>query len=102
MCNVLLSPHNAQMASVDSPEPRQEAVAKLQLGDWVVYQDDLGPFYYHIPSQQQFENPPPQLLALYQRYRAEQDQIFEQKMLQIRQQQQLLQQHHFQLQQRIA
>jgi len=102
MGNVLPSAHMAHSASVDSPSPRQEAVAKLQLGDWVVYQDDLGPFYYHIPSQQQFENPPPQLLALYHRHRAEQDQIFEQKMLQIRQQQELLQQHHFQLQQHIA
>lgn len=53
---------------------QQPAVQKMQFGDWAVYEDDLGRFYMHVPSGQQFEAPPPELMQAYQQYRAEQDQ----------------------------
>lgn len=53
---------------------QQPAVQKMQFGDWAVYEDELGRFYMHVPSGQQFEAPPPELMQAYQQYRAEQDQ----------------------------
>jgi len=49
------------------------AVQKMSFGDWAVYQDELGTFYMHVPTGQQFENPPPELAQAYQQYRAEEE-----------------------------
>jgi hypothetical protein len=45
------------------------AVQKMAFGDWAVYQDELGEFYTHVPTGQQFEQPPPELIQAYQQYR---------------------------------
>jgi len=64
-----------QMAQAQPAAPQQQpAVQKMQFGDWAVYEDDLGRFFMHVPSGQQFEVPPPELMQAYQNYRAEQDQ----------------------------
>jgi hypothetical protein len=44
-------------------------VQKMAFGDWAVYQDELGEFYIHVPTGQQFEQPPPELVQAYQQYR---------------------------------
>lgn len=51
----------------------QPAMQKMAFGEWAVYQDELGMFYMHVPTGQQFENPPPELAQAYQQYRAEEE-----------------------------
>mmetsp|Transcript_33377 Transcript_33377/g.74387 ORF Transcript_33377/g.74387 Transcript_33377/m.74387 type:complete len:575 (+) Transcript_33377:122-1846(+) len=46
-------------------EEEQTSVVKMQLGDWMVCEDAQGEFYWHVPSQQSFDNPPPELVRLY-------------------------------------
>merc|ERR1719446_826043 len=64
------------------------AVQQMAFGDWGVYKDELGTFYMHVPSGQQFENPPPELVQAYQQYRVEQDQLHMQQLQQIEMQKQ--------------
>jgi hypothetical protein len=45
------------------------AVQKMAFGDWAVYEDELGEYYAHVPTGQQFEQPPPELIQAYQQYR---------------------------------
>merc|ERR1712159_596661 len=68
------------------------AVQKMAFGDWAVYQDELGTFYMHVPTGQQFERPPPELMQAYQQYRAEQDQLHMQQLQQIELQRQQIDQ----------
>lgn len=64
----------------------------MAFGIWAVYQDELGTFYMHVPSGQQFESPPPELIQAYQQYRAEQDTIHQQQLQQIELQKQQIDQ----------
>mmetsp|Transcript_51369 Transcript_51369/g.122057 ORF Transcript_51369/g.122057 Transcript_51369/m.122057 type:complete len:568 (-) Transcript_51369:62-1765(-) len=41
------------------------SVVKMQLGDWMVCEDGQGEFYWHVPTQQSFDDPPPELVQLY-------------------------------------
>jgi len=45
--------------------PGGQSVIVEQVGDWLVCEDALGVFYHHTPSQQSFDNCPPEFLALF-------------------------------------
>lgn len=83
----------AVQPQVQQPQPQTApAVQKMAFGDWAVYQDELGTFYMHVPTGQQYERPPPDLMNAYRQYRAEQDQLHMQQMQQIELQKQQIDQ----------
>jgi sentrin-specific protease 7 len=92
--------HQVQQPQVQQQQPQVQqqpphtapAVQKMAFGDWAVYQDELGTFYMHVPTGQQFERPPPELMQAYQQYRAEQDQLHMQQLQQIELQRQQIDQ----------
>merc|ERR1711953_168260 len=43
-----------------------ESTVKMQLGPWLVCEDALGEFYHHSQTGQSFEQPPAELLQLFQ------------------------------------
>jgi hypothetical protein len=66
------------------PAPGQQAaVEKMIIGEWGVYEDNVGIFYMHMPTGQQYEAPPPALMASYHSYRVEQDQAHQEQLRQI-------------------
>merc|ERR1719424_1262099 len=58
-----------QMAQVLSAQPAQPAgqasVIVDTVGDWLVCEDGAGQFYYHNPTEQSFDEPPPEFLAMF-------------------------------------
>jgi hypothetical protein len=42
-----------------------QSVIVEQIGDWLVCEDALGLFYHHGPTQQSFDNAPPEFLMLF-------------------------------------
>lgn len=46
--------------------PAPQAKLKMTLGDWQICEDAQGEFYVHAPTGQTFDQPPPQLVQLYQ------------------------------------
>jgi len=42
-----------------------QSVIVEQVGDWLVCEDAQGVFYHHTPTQQSFDNPPAEFLALF-------------------------------------
>eukprot|EP00427_Karlodinium_veneficum_P022378 CAMPEP_0169101658 /NCGR_PEP_ID=MMETSP1015-20121227/21751_1 /TAXON_ID=342587 /ORGANISM="Karlodinium micrum, Strain CCMP2283" /LENGTH=260 /DNA_ID=CAMNT_0009162707 /DNA_START=60 /DNA_END=842 /DNA_ORIENTATION=- len=72
------------MPAQQPPMPGQQpAVEKMIIGEWGVYEDDVGIFYMHMPTGQQYEAPPPALMAAYHQYRVEQDQAHQEQLRQI-------------------
>lgn len=45
---------------------QQPATVLADLGEWIICEDTMGEFYYHAPTNQSFDNPPPELVHLYQ------------------------------------
>jgi hypothetical protein len=66
------APQVLQMAGVGYPVPiaaapvAQQAVLKMEVGGWQICEDELGEFYVHAATGQQFDQPPQQLLQVLQ------------------------------------
>mmetsp|Transcript_79398 Transcript_79398/g.246240 ORF Transcript_79398/g.246240 Transcript_79398/m.246240 type:complete len:164 (-) Transcript_79398:115-606(-) len=58
-------------ASASVP-PGQRTEIRAQLGDWAICEDSQGFFYYNMPTGQSYDEPPPELLQLYQAHKAQQ------------------------------
>jgi hypothetical protein len=43
---------------------------KLAFGEWIVYEDQMGDFFVHVPTSRQFERPPEEMVRSYQAYKA--------------------------------
>merc|ERR1719183_2281198 len=52
-------------AQVVEAMPSGQSVIVEQVGDWLVCEDALGIFYHHGPTQQSFDNAPPEFLMLF-------------------------------------
>lgn len=78
------TPNYPQVTQMQQQQPQmqgqQPAVQQMAFGDWAAYQDELGTFFMHVPSGQQFERPPPECKEAYKLYRAEQDQLHQQQL----------------------
>merc|ERR1712061_642258 len=45
---------------------------KLQLGEWIICDGSRGEFYYNTTTRQALDQPPPELVQLYQQHKARQ------------------------------
>lgn len=74
------------MLQQEQPEqqgPQGEASVKLKLGDWVICEDANGEFYVHIPTGEEFEETPEELLLLVMKLKMqEQQQVLGSQVLQ--------------------
>jgi hypothetical protein len=43
----------------------QDSVVVDQIGDWLVCEDAMGIFYHHVPTQQSFDNAPPEFSMMF-------------------------------------
>jgi hypothetical protein len=72
MTTAPVAPQVLQMAGVGYPVPiaaapvAQQAVLKMEVGGWQICEDELGEFYVHTATGQQFDQPPQQLLQVLQ------------------------------------
>jgi hypothetical protein len=80
-----------QQQAAAQPAQQQQKI-KQQLGDWLICEDAQGEFYVHARTQQSFDQPPAELVQLYQRAQQQkavtQPAAAQQKMLLQQQQQQ--------------
>ena len=51
-------------AAPELQQPAATANVTGQIGEWLICEDQQGEYYIHEPSQQQFDQPPAELLAL--------------------------------------
>ena len=56
----------ASAAQPAAQPPAQQATVKMTLGEWQVCEDVQGEYYVHTTTGQTFDQPPPQLVQLYQ------------------------------------
>eukprot|EP00811_Abedinium_folium_P010364 NODE_19587_length_836_cov_19.521862.p1 GENE.NODE_19587_length_836_cov_19.521862~~NODE_19587_length_836_cov_19.521862.p1 ORF type:complete len:174 (-),score=31.51 NODE_19587_length_836_cov_19.521862:292-813(-) len=63
-----------QQAFTYGAPPQQAAVEKLRLGSWIICEDGQGEFYQNTLTGQSYNDAPPELLALHQRYTQQQQQ----------------------------
>jgi len=54
-----------QMQAQVQAQQAQQTKQKFTLGPWVVCEDGQGEFYFHTPTGQSFDEPPPELVQLY-------------------------------------
>lgn len=47
------------------------ATVMAECGNWLICEDSLGEFYYHVPTNQAYDEPPPELVYLYQQQEEE-------------------------------
>jgi len=50
---------------------QQPATVMAEYGNWLICEDSLGEFYYHVPTNQAYDEPPPELVYLYQQQEEE-------------------------------
>merc|ERR1719453_2429029 len=55
----------APAVAATAPAAGQASVIVETVGDWLVCEDGAGHFYYHNPTQQSFDNAPPEFLAMF-------------------------------------
>merc|ERR1719482_1434373 len=56
----------AQQAKYAQPQQQAAQKIKQQLGDWLICEDAQGEFYVNSRTQQSFDQPPAELVQLYQ------------------------------------
>jgi len=71
---------------------QQNSLERMRLGDWIVCEDNMGVFYHHALTGQQFNEPPAELLQLYHEHRAREDARLQQQLEQIQVQKEQLDQ----------
>jgi hypothetical protein len=54
-----------QVVGAGAFDPAGQSVIVEQIGDWLVCEDAMGLFFHHAPTQQSFDNAPPEFLMLF-------------------------------------
>lgn len=65
---MMAAPMMTTMAApgVAVPQGQPESVILDEVGEWLVCEDAMGLFYHHAPTQQSFDQPPPELVQYYE------------------------------------
>merc|ERR1719440_2380021 len=58
---------STQQPQQPAAQPAQSQKVKQQLGDWLICEDAQGEFYVNSRTQQSFDQPPAELVQLYQK-----------------------------------
>jgi len=62
----------APVAPVMPDQNQTKTTVRSQIGDWAICMDQQGEFYYHFPTSQSYDRPPPELVQYYQEQKAQQ------------------------------
>lgn len=68
------APSQEQQPQQPSEQQDPEACIKLKLGEYAVCEDSAGEFYVHVPTGEEFEEPPEELLLLVMQLKAQEQQ----------------------------